>query len=209
MKTKSLVFCACCFVGLFLSGCSSDDSPFFPNLPETTEKQLVDSSPEGQFMFISTEESSTEMPTQAQTSPAVKDLPEIQADLESKKKFGDNAIIDDLTIIKRQTQVENLIDTVFVTAEAHDENVKYVSSMKLSYGLYNEGWILDGIECYSEGENRAEPLKGPDVSIVDAYFESYNASLEPLLFKSIPPYSIWYTDDQNVDLAAGFADLHL
>lgn len=150
----------------------------------------------------------TEKPTEGKDTASIKEVPMIIADLDNRKSLGGDVAIDDLTIIKRQTRAADLIDTVFVTATGHNDNYKIIRSMKLSYGLYNEGWILDSVDDFPDGENRTEPLKGPDSSVIDKYFENYN--LEHSNFPtSDPPYSSWQLEDEDVNYSSGEATVYV
>ncbi len=53
-------------------------------------------------------------------------------------------------ITKRQTTPEQKTDFVWVDITAENEESRYVASCKLSYSLYNEGWLLDDYEVLSK-----------------------------------------------------------
>jgi len=55
-----------------------------------------------------------------------------------------------LSIAKRQTNTEQKTDYVWVDITAENDTSRYIASCKLSYGLYNEGWMLDSYEVLSE-----------------------------------------------------------
>ena len=104
---------------------------------------------------------------------------EIMADLLEKGVMDVVAVSDapieeisSLKILKRQTNKELKNDFVYVTVEANTETAHFVCSMKLTYNYYDDqGWVLDEYEPYAEGENSTKPLKGPDNSVVDDFFE--------------------------------------
>lgn len=60
---------------------------------------------------------------------------------------------------KRQTNPEEKTDFVWVNASAESESVRYNVYCKLSYGLYNDGWMLDSYEIL---EDSLEFLNGID-----------------------------------------------
>ena len=51
---------------------------------------------------------------------------------------------------KRQTNEEDKTDFVWVRVTAENENARYVAYSKLSYGLYNDGWLLDTYEVLED-----------------------------------------------------------
>lgn len=55
-----------------------------------------------------------------------------------------------LTVTKRQTTPEQKTDRVWVDIVAENDESRYVASCMLSYGLYNEGWMLDSYEVLSD-----------------------------------------------------------
>ena len=129
---------------------------------------------------------------------APKNEEQMLADLAAHPYFEKSMGLDSLKVIKRQTRQEDLTDVVYVTVKSHDEKVEAVKSYVLTYNLYNEGWILDNVSSYSEGENSVKPLAGPDDSAIDMLFQRYNVTHDNIYYD--PPYSEWTIVERNVDL---------
>lgn len=62
-------------------------------------------------------------------------------------------------ISKRQTNEDDKVDFVWVDFTAENEDCRYVVSCKLTYGLYNDGWLLDNYEVLDQS---MEYLNSPD-----------------------------------------------
>lgn len=75
--------------------------------------------------------------------------------------------IENLSIIKRQTDKHEKKDIVFVTLKVGNDAVEGKISYILNYNLYDEGWILDDVSIYPEGEWEFKPLKSVEQSIAD------------------------------------------
>lgn len=78
--------------------------------------------------------------------------------------------ITEFEIVKRQTDAEDKTDTVYSTLTVinDDESVQGHIDLKIVYGLYDEGWILDECSIDEEGENDGVyfvPLKGLELSV--------------------------------------------
>lgn len=131
----------------------------------------------------------------------IKNEQEMIADLQAKNYFY-SASIDSLEIIKRQTTPEEKIDNVFVKTVSHDDRVKQIKSLQLTYNLYNDGWILDDIAVFSEGENWNEPLAGPDDSSIDGFMGTLSDN-------TYPHYSSWLSEGCDYDLSAGYAEVQI
>lgn len=104
---------------------------------------------------------------------AVKEVTEEQmaADLFSDDAFYEFRYINPmeikkLEVEKRQTNVEDKVDTVWVQVAAQSDSAAGIMRYVMTYGLYNDGWHLDEVE-----ENRAEawsftPTKGPSEELI-------------------------------------------
>lgn len=134
-------------------------------------------------------------------SASVKNEDEMIADLQRKDYFY-GATIESLEVIKRQTVPEQRLDTVFIKTVSHDDSVRLIKSLQLTYGLYNEGWILDEIAVFHDGENRSEPLAGPDDSVVDKIVGTINVV-------TYPQYTDWWSEGCDVDLSEGYAEMRI
>ena len=140
----------------------------------------------------------------------VKSEKEIMADMQEKGvmdvvNVSDVPIeeISSLKILKRQTNKERKNDFVYVTVEADTETAHFVCSMKLTYNYYDDqGWVLDEYEPYAEGENSTKPLKGPDNSVVDDFFEVLHEHYESL---ETCKYVTWSVDGMDTDLENGIS----
>lgn len=124
---------------------------------------------------------------------------QIIADLIAYELYSHDTIYDGLTISKRQTQDEKMVDTVYVTVESHTDHIRQVQSFILVYNLYDQGWILDSVEYDWQGENSIVPLKGPGEAFVDILFSEYNAIHTRQSYD--PPYARWEITDYQEDLA--------
>ncbi len=67
-----------------------------------------------------------------------------------------------LEVIKRQTDKDAKSDLVYVEVTYDTPAATRVERYKLTYGLYNEGWILDETEPYEQSKWTATPLAGPE-----------------------------------------------
>jgi len=129
---------------------------------------------------------------------------QIIEDLIAYELYSQDTIYDGLTISKRQTQDEKLVDTVYVTVDSHSDRIQKVESFILVYNLYDQGWILDSVEYNWEGENSIVPLIGPGESFVDVLFSEYNSQHTERSYD--PPYTCWEVTDYQVDLSNMTAD---
>ena len=72
----------------------------------------------------------------------------------------------ELSIEKRATRKDEGTDMVWINFSATTENDKADAYACLTYNLYNDGWMLDGVEIIEEDFS---PLTGPDRSLPEAY----------------------------------------
>ena len=90
----------------------------------------------------------------------------IASDMMDCKFFRENYgryTIEQVSIVKRQTDIENKTDKIYVTASVLNGNenlenytantISGVIDFVVNYGLYNSGWILDSCEIDTSGEN--------------------------------------------------------
>lgn len=151
----------------------------------------------------------------------VKSEQEIMADLQEKGVIADNpgAKITALEILKRQTNAEDKQDIVYVTIQAEADTAKYVRSYQVEYGLYDEGWVLDNVSCFEEGENKIIPLTEPGSAELDMFFQNVNDEINAHNAKyadededyiiSNPPYSSWEITNQETNAETGRAIMHV
>lgn len=76
--------------------------------------------------------------------------------------------ITDFEIEKRQTTTESKVDIVWVSVKASGDTAKGEMYYKMTYNLYNDGWLLETIEDDNVDSWHFEPLCGvPDAEIAD------------------------------------------
>ena len=78
------------------------------------------------------------------------------------------AEIGSLSVIKRQTDKGAKTDLVYVQVDYATPASERSERYKLTYGLYNEGWILDEMEPYEQQTWTLTPLAEPDEQTVAA-----------------------------------------
>lgn len=97
-----------------------------------------------------------------------KDIAAIQKDYEENatifQEGGDPLYVKDFVITKRRTDEKSYTDTVYATATMVSENgiFQFIQDCTITYGLYNNGWVLDNIIVT---ETKDMPLSGTDYSI--------------------------------------------
>ncbi|MGN0403400.1 MAG: hypothetical protein ACI4HQ_14250 [Acetatifactor sp.] len=93
----------------------------------------------------------------------------IQSDIEGQNEFvTHNVNITKVETIKRQTNITDKEDIVYVHVEGQSEDFLVMRNYKLLYVLYNEGWLLESMESY-EGNGYYDSiiaLHGIDSEIV-------------------------------------------
>lgn len=144
---------------------------------------------------------------------SIKTEDEILADIQDGGYMNQMAVssepietVSSIEILKRQTNKKDKNDVVYVTVQADTDKVHFVRSMKLIYNLYDDkGWVLDSCENYPEGESSTVPLKGPDESTLDAFFDLFSTVHgEETLFRD---YISWSLDSADTDLSSGTSTL--
>lgn len=106
-------------------------------------------------------------------SPTIKTRDQILEDLKKRNECNDR-VYDEIKINKRQTQEDKLLDIIFVTIKCHTDKIEIVESYKLTYGLYNEGWMLDTAELDWNHENSTRAISHPGTETIDILMEEYN-----------------------------------
>ena len=102
-------------------------------------------------------------------SPAPADGNAMTADVaERLTRSGGEADVQSLEVIKRQTDKRAKTDLVYVQVDYATPTAERSEKYKLTYGLYNEGWILDEMEPYEPETWAIKPLAGPDEETVAA-----------------------------------------
>lgn len=105
------------------------------------------------------------------STPDAPDEVAIMADLNcSEETIVDGGMtVIHLKITKRQTTPEDKVDLVWVEYTAASDAAEYTNSALLTYGLYNEGWLLDSIE--EDGKGSFVSTLALDPAPVEAYLE--------------------------------------
>lgn len=108
-------------------------------------------------------------------SESAKSEGDIVDDLQHNSTFSSNGDlpITDYNIIKRQTDVEGKTDDIYINVEAENDCLWLNRSYVMTYGLYNEGWILDNVTTYHEADWKFRPLQGVDDEIIQQYIDKY------------------------------------
>ncbi|MCD7789925.1 MAG: hypothetical protein LUH55_05115 [Bacteroides thetaiotaomicron] len=68
--------------------------------------------------------------------------------------------ISSISISKRQTDKSNKTDTIWIEVDAESDAVSSVMYYTMTYGLYNDGWLLDTVEVDKTDEWSYYPLTG-------------------------------------------------
>jgi len=79
----------------------------------------------------------------------------IRSDLE--EYYGYAAMMvetESVDIIKRQTNLEDKEDLIYVSIKGKNEHYEVVRNYKMQYLLYNDGWILEEITEYFDSNNK-------------------------------------------------------
>ena len=99
----------------------------------------------------------------------------IQSDIENQNEFVTHNIdITKIETIKRQTNVSDKEDIIYIHVEGQSEDFSVTRNYKLLYVLYNEGWLLESMEPYV-GEGYYDSiiaLHGVDSKIVEEDFSN-------------------------------------
>lgn len=117
-------------------------------------------------------------------SKSTKGRDEIIADLQASDQFTTDTVeICDYIEIKRQTDRSAKTDIVFVNVDAKNDRVFCNRSFKITYVLYNSGWLLEEVEPYEPENWTAKPLCGVSDEMIKKYImqskaENGYASLE-------------------------------
>lgn len=116
-------------------------------------------------------------------SESAKDEKEIIQDLQSNSAFIANDIkISNYEIIKRQTDVNNKTDLVYITVQTNDPELTCSLSYELRYKLYNDGWILESMVRYYDGPWEFSGLTNDqilsDIKSNDYYFENWDLDIQ-------------------------------
>lgn len=103
---------------------------------------------------------------------------QLKDDLYSSNVFSQyvnnlNMEITELEITKRQTNENQMVDTVWVEINAVCEAVEAEMYYVMTYKLYNDGWQLDTVAEYTPGQWKFIPLKSIEEESVPYHLLSY------------------------------------
>lgn len=129
---------------------------------------------------------------------------EILKDLQAHPAFiSANVEIRDYEIIKRQTDVNNKTDLVYITVHTNSSELTCSLSYKLEYKLYNEGWLLESVNR-TDGPWEISGLKEEqlvsDIKGYDYYFSDWGVYVQDIEIvdegynsNAITAYEKWLT----------------
>lgn len=97
---------------------------------------------------------------------------QLRSDLAESTRFSELAKrldveITNFEIVKRQTTPEDKVDTVWVKVDIAGTAVKGKLYYKMTYNLYNDGWLLEKIVDDETGSWSFTPLSGAPQELVD------------------------------------------
>lgn len=121
----SIVFCTCLILGI--SACSSPSPNSNPSASKAGTQEVVSQSGNQGF--------------------SVSDEQQILADVQAKDSYYStySLNIDSFSITKRQTNADDKNDFVWCAVAASNSVFSYSAEYKVTYVLYNDGWLLE--EC--------------------------------------------------------------
>lgn len=136
-------------------------------------------------------------------TPAVKSDSEIMNELSSGKYFTEKYArftIKGIEVTKRQTDIENKSDKVYVTLSVinDDESISGYIDMVLLYELYNDGWILEECDLDFDGANSGSYFR-PEKAL-DLPLDEVSSALNWALGENISDVTIY---DNEADLENG------
>lgn len=107
---------------------------------------------------------------------------EVVADLQASRWFiSENLEIKSYEITKRQTDVENKKDIIYVTVHTNEPEMTCDLSYVMEYVLYNDGWVLEAVRKDEEGMWSIEGLKEEqlleDIKQRDGFFSNEENAL--------------------------------
>ena len=130
-------------------------------------------------------------------TPTVKSNSEIMDELSKTNCYSETYpefTINDIEIVKRQTDAESKTDKVYATLSVinEDESVGGYIDMMVLYALYNDGWVLDDCEVDFSGTNNGNyfyPLKGAELSL-----EGISSALTALTGETFTDVAVYATE---------------
>lgn len=124
---------------------------------------------------------------------------EILNDLRQREDFiSPSAKISDYEIIKRQTDIQNKSDLIYITVYTNEPELTCTLSYIMRYELYNDGWILESVIRDMDGpwsiEGLPEEKLVADIRSFDPFFANYEAKYGRFESIQCEVSDEWYTD---------------
>lgn len=176
----SILSCSACGSSNTLSDASefqsTELSVLDKNKPSSDTLQISSESEHESSLRAAIEYSEDIYSTEMIATTEPKNESDMITDLQNNATFYSNldAKIQELEIIKRQTNEDDKTDYVYVSVRATNEYIECNRTYKLDYTLYNEGWILDYVTPYEADRWDIAPLKGPDMWLGESAMYGYD-----------------------------------
>lgn len=193
---------------LLLSGCSGEGiQNFFQDvksdlmtlLPPAPADPSIPTEPVSDAPTIPASEP-TVPPTapQAEIDFSIRTKAEIQKELEDREVFYPGTVLGKITLLGKPKQADPEPEAVYIAVENHTDEVQMTNGLLLTYRRSGDGWVLDRVDEYPEGNRPSTPRKGPSDSSVGMLFLAFNYNAQP---QERPVYTDWEVVDRKVDLA--------
>lgn len=114
-------------------------------------------------------------------------------ELDSMNPMG----IKSLEVRKRQTSIEDKVDTTWVTVDAENGNSTGILYYVLTYGLYNDGWHLDKVEEDHTETWSFAPKAGPSQELIAQWLPDGAEIIDDTLWLEDGQENITYSYTQS------------
>lgn len=88
-----------------------------------------------------------------------------------------NMTIEDIQIEKRKTDIQNKSDTMIAWINTKRDTMESKMCFNLTYTLYNDGWLIETITHYQDGDWKFVPLKGVSQENADTKIKEYSKNI--------------------------------
>lgn len=105
--------------------------------------------------------------------------------------------ITDLEVVKRQTTTEDKVDTVWVKVTAAGDTAEGEMYYKLTYHLYNDGWLLEAIADDTVDSWHFKPLEGVPDEVIASYIPEGAEILENTVDLEVASHTVTYTYEES------------
>lgn len=110
-------------------------------------------------------------------TPKEASVSQLKTDLAQSEQFAYlvsslGAEIDELSVVKRQSNREDKTDLVWVKAEIAGDQVEGTVYYKMTYILYNDGWMLETVADDEPDQWSFIPLQGAGDDLIHTYLPS-------------------------------------